>query len=310
MGQLHDFAFFPGNSEIFLQELDRVVHLLPAQISDVGQAFRRNIEAVRATAGLPFFIALAGVQSRHFQLVHLAERLRALRPGTPMKLNREDEKVALKRAHEAFTEQASNQRWLASTAAEGLELADQLLQHTDTQPAGSELLRQSTVLLWGAIEMLAKDLFVAMLNQRPGLTRRLLDDERTKRRIQLKDPIRLFEEFGYDLSIHMGEALIASCKLEDIQAIREVFDVIFPNNDGLRSLLVSDRLWVLYQRRNLIVHRRGVVDRAYVSNTGEDIELGAELFISTKKLEEDLVMVRDIGTDLLKSAGDLIQSTS
>ncbi len=120
----------------------------------------------------------------------------------------------------------------------------------------------------------------------------------------------LFEEFGYDLSVRMGEVLTVNCKLDDIQAIREVFDVIFPNNGKLRSLLLSTDLWVLYQRRNLIVHRRGIVDRAYLANTGEELELGAELFISAGKLEDYLLLVRDVGTELLKCAGEFVQPSS
>ena len=43
------------------------------------------------------------------------------------------------------------------------------------------------------------------------------------------------------------------------QILREVFDVIFPTNNQLRALLLSTELWLLYQRRNLIVHRLGIV---------------------------------------------------
>ena len=58
---------------------------------------------------------------------------------------------------------------------------------------------------------------------------------------------------------------------------------IFP---GGRQQALSDRdLWLLFQRRHLIVHRRGIVDSAYIAATGEDLLVGTEMSITPRDFE-------------------------
>jgi hypothetical protein len=103
------------------------------------------------------------------------------------------------------------------------------------------------------------------------------------------------------LSQHMGDALIQSYRLDDLETIRTAFDAIFPTASGLRDQLHKDCLWKLYQRRNLIVHRRSIVDGAYIKNTGDTLSLGSELLISPLQLEADLMLVRDVGIELIRA---------
>ncbi len=163
-----------------------------------------------------------------------------------------------------------------------------------------ELLRQADVLIWSAVEVLSNDLFIALLNTKPKLAAALLRDERTKKRFLVRDVSPILEEFGYDLSKRMGEVLLGLYRIDDVETIRVVFDVVLPD-DNLRGALQRDELWKLYQRRNLIVHRRSVVDSTFVEKTGDALAIGSELVVKPAQLQTDLTLARDVGIELLRS---------
>jgi hypothetical protein len=68
---------------------------------------------------------------------------------------------------------------------------------------------------------------------------------------------------------------------------------------GLKDALEQKEMWVLNQRRHLIVHRRGIVDASYIANTGDALALGAELTISPNELERYLTLVADTGVKMI-----------
>lgn len=54
------------------------------------------------------------------------------------------------------------------------------------------------------------------------------------------------------------------------------------------------------------MHRRAIMDETYLSNTGDAGAPGDELCISAATLEADLVLVRDIGVELIRSGTALL----
>lgn len=177
------------------------------------------------------------------------------------------------------------------------ELADPAL----AEPA-SEQLRQGTVATWTALEVLASDLFVQLLNLIPDLAVNLMNDERTKGRFQLRNvPLETLNKFGYDVSGKMGALLVEKHAIDSAPVIRDVFDVFAPESEPLRLLLLNDRLWLLNQRRNLIVHRKAVVDEFYRSSTGENVPLNSKLDITLVDIQTDLELVRNIGVEMLRA---------
>lgn len=166
--------------------------------------------------------------------------------------------------------------------------------------AASELLRQGSVLSWAALEVFSTDLFVQLLNLVPDLSINLLDDERTNKRFQLRNvALRTVHDFGYDLSKKMGNLFVQRQSIGSTEVMRDVFDVLCPESRPLRTLLQHDRLWLLNQRRNLIVHKRAVVDHFYLAATGEQLALGSTVEITPSDIEVDLHLVRDVGIELL-----------
>src|SRR5437879_4689111 len=141
--------------------------------------------------------------------------------------------------------------------------------------ASAELLLKGVVLTWSTFEVLLSDIFVLRLNQNPKFATNLMRDDRTKKWFQPKELTAMLPDYGYDLSTRMGEVLIGWHRLDDIRAMRSVFEVLFPAHSNLQKGLQQKALWLLNQQRNLIVHRRAIVDRAYVENTGDSAVLGA-----------------------------------
>jgi hypothetical protein len=51
----------------------------------------------------------------------------------------------------------------------------------------------------------------------------------------------------------------------------------------------------------LIVHRRSIVDRAYIKNTGDDVSVGSELVVNAEQFEADLALVARIGLRMIQA---------
>jgi hypothetical protein len=166
----------------------------------------------------------------------------------------------------------------------------------------AELVRGGTVLTWTALEVLATDLFIQLLNLVPDLSVELMKDERIKKRFQLqKVPLETIDNFGFDLSKKMGLVFTHQQTIDSAQVMREVFAVLFPESEALRALLQNDRLWLLYHRRNLIVHHRALVDEAYLASTGERLELGSQLDVTLADVITDLELIKSAGIEMLRA---------
>jgi len=157
----------------------------------------------------------------------------------------------------------------------------------------------------GAFEVVASDLFVVFVNERPSAVAQLLEDQRTRKLYDPREFGDALQDRNYDLTHCMGEVLIEQSRIDDVDTIRKVFDVLFPQDESLRSKLSDGLLWRLGQDRNLILHRRAVVDKTYKANTGSTLTVGSVLDITPENFEKYLLYVRDAGCALLRAASDL-----
>ena len=82
-------------------------------------------------------------------------------------------------------------------------------------------------------------------------------------------------------------------------AIRAAYTAIFPAAEELRNCLLDQRLWHLSQKRHLIVHRRGVADKAYLDSTGSGLKIGETLWVSPSEVEDAIEAVLVLGSKLL-----------
>jgi hypothetical protein len=191
----------------------------------------------------------------------------------------------------------------------GDDLADQtrtFLMSMDENPsfhdACSELLRQGAVLIWGSFEAFGRDLIVKFLDSHPSQAVDLLVSAEGRRLFGVRAlDFEVLRETGFDLSRRMGRLLSQFHDLSTLPALRTVVGTLFPAGVELRDALGVGDLWLLSQRRHLIVHRRGVVDERYLDATGDSIAAGQHLSVSPSDLLAYLKAVRNAAAALLSA---------
>ena len=83
--------------------------------------------------------------------------------------------------------------------------------------------------------------------------------------------------------------------------IRDVTNVVLPGALALHTEMRSPDLWMLNQRRHLIVHRRGIVDEAYLGKTSDSAPLGLPLQPTSKELESYITAVERASIELISA---------
>jgi hypothetical protein len=282
---------FPAKSA----ELVNLATLLEGERRTVAESFLNSLRGVVSTLTIPFNYTYAQVHSLQWQRFLMAGRIRA----------RSNPKESEREVQARAEAQAQLKEFVAQEA--GGVIADEVLNQLDyikAQPeslaAARELMRQGVVLIWSAFEVLARDLFVDLLNGEPALLERLLSHPAAKKRFGVeKIDWQTLARFDYDLSSSIGSLLIERTDIDDIQTIREAYGALYPNASRLANALGSNDLWFLFQKRNLIVHRRGIVDAHYLAKTGDSAVLGDTMWVQPVEVERFLSTVTVAGTTLL-----------
>lgn len=297
--------FIPIDADVFFGDLDKAIAQSHSLFTDIAKSFRQNLEAVILTVSVPFHLTVAQVELLRFQQIHIAERIRA--QDKP-----EDEAVesALAVATKRFSEEKQLPETITAMSKSVLLSLEENLKQKDFARASSELLRQSMISVWAAFEVLVQDLISALLNAKPLLAIGLLTNEHTKGLFQLKAlPLDTLAAHNFNVSESLGSILIRHRALDTIPVMKTVIRVLLPKADKLKQLLEQKDLWILNQRRHLLVHRRGTVDRDYIDRTGDALDVGAELIINPSDLEHYLTLVAEIGVELLNETSRSYQNS-
>ena len=147
------------------------------------------------------------------------------------------------------------------------------------------------VSLWSAFEVFVRDILIAVLNEKPLLSEKLLSDAGGKRYFDLpKVSIEDISLYGYNFSNKMGIILFGSRDFSDIRAIQSALNAIFDKTE-LHTLLEDRSLWYLNQDRHLIVHRRGIVDNRYIQSTGCKYACGSLISVPPLVMESYFAVV-------------------
>ena len=296
----------PARAEQIFAKLDTAgVSLLP-EYQPVAKAFRHSLASALSTVAMPFALASASVDQSHFQRIHIAERIRArsldedvVQPGEDLEAVRERE--AHKKAHDRMREFVESDEGRNILVRDTCDFLLGSLKH-GLEQAAQELIQQGLVLVWSAFEVFCRDAFETMLNNEPTKIRALIDDPITRKRFEAQRlPLETLVQYGFNLSTRLGSVLVAQQDFSDLPTIKIVFGVLFPGNTDVIQALAQKDLWLLYQRRNLIVHRRGVIDRAYLDSTGETLGLGTRLLISPQAFETALNVSVSAGAAVSRS---------
>lgn len=273
---------------------------LPDGLRQIALAFFDSLHGVIRTLSIPFHYTYSQVHSLHWQRFLMAERIRA----RGIENEEEREPTALKIARERFSEylQGEGREVVVDDVLARLK---ELQDEPESLAAARELTRQGIVLVWSAVEVLARDSFVFLLNRHPILAEQLLAEQANRKRFSV-DRIdwQTLSAYGYDLSENLGTFLISKADLTNVPAIRDAYGAIFPTATELGKRLADRRLWDLCQKRNLIVHRRGIVDQQYLANTGDTLSLGADLWIHPSEVEDLLEAGLHIGTEIISQVAN------
>lgn len=271
-------------------------------IRDVASVFIGNIRAALSVASVPFLMAQAAAQAAHFERHHIAMRIRA---GVPLQQgNEEAEEWALDAARKAASLQ------LSEPAGEQLMARDIVFRlqgaRRDEQfrLASEELLREAIVMLWGTLEAMSSDVVRCLLNASPALAARLLHNEPTRKHFPSKGILEGLAEHKFDGSGIMGDVILRDRHLDSLPVIRDTLSVMFPKSTFLHQQWGQDGLWHLWQRRHVIVHRRGLVDASYKANVQDDAQLGERLRVSAEGVESAVSLVSNVGLALLQACGE------
>ena len=299
----------PGAEAFDTRQLRDLSNSLPACFSGPAMAFLASLEASVSVLCLPTCLAMASAEEWRFRQLHIAERIRA---GTDPDFDADSpkESAAIEKARHLFAEEMASKETINHLADHACAFL--LSQHSQPHvaDAAAGLLLQGVVLVWSAFEVLARDVFEAIVNARPALGRALLESVDGKRLFQVKAiDLNTLARYSFDLSKCMGSVLSEFRDLSDLAAIRGVLSSLLPNAELLRTLLGSKDLWVLSQRRHLIVHNRGVVDRKYIEQTGATDEEGKRLRLQPADIELYVGLVRDLGCALLAAAQEALASS-
>jgi len=270
------------------------------ELRTIASAFSESLHGVVRTLSIPFQYTYSQVHSLHWQRTHIAARIRG--GGAPD--DAQQAKLDRATAKDNFEKYLRGEGQIV-LADEVVERLLQLKNEPEALAAARELTRQGIVLTWSAIEVLARDAFVYLLNSKPQLTETLLADQFNRRRFAT-DRIewQTLASYGFDLSANLGSYLISKADLSNVPAIRAAYSALFPGSTELRTCLADERLWHLSQKRHLIVHRRGIVDEAFIGATGTNLKVGDVLWASPAEVEEALEAAMALGIELVEQVAN------
>jgi hypothetical protein len=289
-----DFLFeASAEGDAHLQELALLSQRLNGHLRPTAEAFSHNLNSVYQLVALPLGLVFQGSEDTWHWFNMVMELLRSYQ-GRRIKRSEFQELLFMSR-----TKVYEDHDGVASFVRISL---DRVSAQPDFVSASRELLNQGLVLAWSSLEVLASDLFCATVNASPHLAGRLLSDHSIKKYlVPDKLSFDLLAEFGFNLSSSMGTILTRDLNLSSVGKIKAIASVLF-NNEAVRVSLDSRTLYLLNERRHLIVHRRGVVDAKYVRATGDGRKDGERFQVAKQELGEALTQVTKCGLDLLRAA--------
>ena len=290
------------------QRLKKIAAKVPVAIKPAASAFVANVAGAVSTICIPFTMALSSTQRWRYNQLYIAERIRITDEEFGAK---KAEAEARSRAEKRIADEVKSKDAIEKL---GLALCDFLL-HMHSNPevveASAELLRQGAVLIWGALETLARDIFESTINAKPLLAKRVLDSPECRKLFQIKAiDFDTLAKFNFDVSGRIGSILVQLHDLSNLPAIKVIFGALSPSSSKLRSALSSKNLWILNQRRHLIVHNRSIVDQRYIENTGERLRLGQKLLLEPKDLLGYISLVQEVGAEILETTNNIWKTST
>lgn len=243
-----------------------------------------GLQSVVLAASLPFQLTNDAVCQSMFDRKHIAARIRA----------DDCEGADVKALAFAKTEMAN---FLASSEGvhfmrdEIVHELDDRLSRANISAAAGELLVQTVVSTWGVFENFARSFIIDFINANPKMAQPILKSPDLKEYFgRPAIDIQVIGEHGFDLTGIMGNVIFHGKKLDSLSVIKKIMSALF--KDKTVTVALGGDLWSLNQRRHLLVHKRGLVDEEYISQTGDKLVKGDRLTITSADVEKSVIAVQ------------------
>ena len=262
----------------------------PKYLEQIGLAFSQNIAAASRVASIPYIMASASEMQQRFYSTLTAERIRIPNfTAGQIGDDSEEEKAAQINAKQKFKTFLETESGTKAIISGVLDRLDASLNDDAFKKAAHDLLSEALVNIWGCFEVFVSDTTIDIVNHNPKFAIDLADDASTKRYLQ---PVSLesLSKSQFDASGSMGDIIFGD-HIDKFATIKAVLSVLFPDDSSLREQFSNTDLWVLSQRRHLIVHKRGVVDEEYLEKTPDRVPLFSRLNVDSFIIDKSLSVV-------------------
>jgi hypothetical protein len=267
------------------KEIADLIQRLPVHLQTAPKSFLSALTAISDAACLPNRISfgLAWENERSSAMLHALHRINT--EGFLPNENQEEASArVIKQAQAAadeemrtITQSEARFNHVFRRSIEAL-LFDPFQQ--TTEQAAKELRYQTAVAIWSSVEVLLKDQLIEIINWKPELAKRLTTDEIAKKRFELpKLTFDELEERNFNFQDCMGDLLIRQRDASDLLTLKAAVGAIWGKGD-LFKVLESHEIRLLNLQRHLIVHRRGIVDEKYLSQSGDQAQKGEPVVIT------------------------------
>lgn len=273
-----------------------------------------GLNSVISAAVMPFELVRDSIIQRRFDMLHMAERIRAIpTPDSSELLERLGAQKSNKEPSSGVSVDLLSANLEEEALASSFEkmsqfmisdegkqfLADGIryelnsrLQSENVRSASQELLIQTLNSSWAVFENFSKTFIVDWLNSNPRCAVSVSNTPELKDFFgkQIVD-IALIDDHGFDLSRSMGTVLFNERRLDSLSVICTVFKALFSSSTVQSAL--GEKLWLLNQQRHLFVHKRGIIDDDYLRKTSSNDRKGERLILKSGNIVEHLSAVRD-----------------
>jgi hypothetical protein len=285
----HFFTLF--KEEVFLHDINTE--------TNIGDSFKHNLNSVISILNIPITLSVSRTKIHVYEKFLTSELI--LNAPAPNFTDKPEEQLqkeenegrerAYKNAEKQFLEELQSKEGAKRFWDITFQfLEDCLDQNENLKSASREILKQSIVLLWSTFEVLVRDGVIQVLNLNPDLFKSF----------NIKSiPEDTLEEYDYEVKSHLGDIYADQRDWSNLKTIRDSIQLIWPSNGGIQKKLKDDLLYKLNQKRHLIVHRKGIVDKQYNSLTSDNFIIGEEIPIDPDDIKNYLNLVKEIGLELL-----------
>lgn len=289
--EVNKLFLIPASPDKLLAPILDLARNVPPTFAQAAEAFCSNVRSVVLTAGIPYHFALAAAHEVRYQRFYCAAELRATlelsQDGPEPAADTAD--IARADADRRIRELGQSEKGREELNYVTCRLLLDLGKTEEVADGAAQLTLQATVLTWGAFEVLSREVFRNYLNSVPRAHANLLADPDVRKRFDLsRISIERVADFDFNLSARLGDLLIEQNDLADLACIKATFFALLPEDSLLRKSLNERALWLLFQRRSLIVHRRGIIDRRYLEASGDRLQIGSLLTVQPSELEKYL----------------------